>query len=880
MNVTQAALTAVDAHWAVKAIGEARVANAFHLSRRRLVHAAVGASLGVADIAASGLDTIAQVALAYEVAAAEGIDLILRDSPDQEQRALAHAAAFRAYELRRVLPLPTQHRERIFHVLHLASLAYCADRWSDVRRWLRENKEAGQVPPISNSWDERILTRLFDGWIRLIRKNAWSDIDAIAPLIVELRREQEHFEASFLQSAPEAAAPHAFRLIALYHWAQATEQLATYMLQGEPRGIATELDQHFEAAREAALHGGDHLLDVILRWLHVASRLMVAGSLWWVAHAINSRATRFVEQVTKARALFELLPPQRAAIQREGLLDPASRAVVVNLPTSGGKTVLAQFRILQALNQFNEDEGWVAYVAPTRALVAQLTRRLRKDFAPLGINVEQLTSAVDIDGFESQLLSSTTASSSFHVIVSTPEKLSIVLRNKATTRPLALLVLDEAHNIEDPSRGLRIELLLATAKRECPDSSFLLLMPFVPNAEDLARWLDPTSGRSIGLSTSAWQPNERIVGMYSVKKEPGRGNWSLTFDTLTTSLNTMHLAGSHKVDGVRPLPIPFSTAKAMNYATGAMARVFSERGTSIAVARTIPDAWNAARAIVADGGLPRLVSLPDSIALVQRFLATEVSPHFELITMLAHGVAVHHAGLSDESRALIEWLAEEGDLKVLCATTTIAQGINFPVASVFLASLHFAGVPPTPMSPRAFWNLAGRAGRIDHDNVGVVGIAAGADPQAVRRFVKIQTEALVSRLVGLLNDAESSGRLAQLDQLIYSEDWDDFRVHIAHLLNEAGRLDTLIAEAEQVLRNTFGFSELQRNRDALSQRKAKALLDATRTYASKLDRAHSTLADSTGFSPEGVRSALGMLSGLERKLTVQDWSASSLFGQA
>ena len=77
---------------------------------------------------------------------------------------------------------------------------------------------------------------------------------------------------------------------------------------------------------------------------------------------------------------------------------------------------------------------------------------------------------------------------------------------------------------------------------------------------------------------------------------------------------------------------------------------------------------------------------PDDVLLVQNFLRTEISSDFELIEMLSYGIGVHHAGLSDEVRALMEWLAEEGELKSLCATTTIAQGINFPVSSVFLTS--------------------------------------------------------------------------------------------------------------------------------------------------------------------------------------------------
>ena len=71
---------------------------------------------------------------------------------------------------------------------------------------------------------------------------------------------------------------------------------------------------------------------------------------------------------------------------------------------------------------------------------------------------------------------------------------------------------------------------------------------------------------------------------------------------------------------------------------------------------------------------------------MQDFLRTEISPAFQLIETLNHGVGVHHAGLSDDVRMLMEWLAENGTLRMLCATSTIAQGINFPVSSVFLAS--------------------------------------------------------------------------------------------------------------------------------------------------------------------------------------------------
>lgn len=439
--------------------------------------------------------------------------------------------------------------------------------------------------------------------------------------------------------------------------------------------------------------------------------------------------------------------------------------------------------------------------------------------------------------------------------------------------------MDEAHNIEDETRGLRIELLLATIKRDCPAAHFLLLMPHVPNAADLARWLAPESGKTVSLGTSAWQPNERIVGLFDIERElqEARGAWSLKYETLTTSPKTIELQGSHRVGTIKPLDIPFSKAKTLTNLAGAMAKVFSDRGTSIAIAQTPRNSWSMARQVAES--LEKFTETPEEIGLVQRFLATEISPDFELIPMLDKGVSVHHTGLSDEARSLIEWLAEIGKLRVLCATTGIAQGINFPVSSVFLATrYHPYGIE---MSKRAFWNLAGRAGRIGQDSVGVVGLASGEQPDEIRRYVSDATGELISRLVKLLDEVEEAGQLSELSLLIQQEQWADFRIYVAHLWNEKRSLDGVLSETEQLLRNTYGYGALQASLDDNNKLKAQALLEATRSYARSLSQnpESAILADATGFSPEGVREALSGLNQLDERLTYADWQPSSLFGR-
>jgi hypothetical protein len=882
MIIDNASLKNVDNHWAVLTIGATKRDRALKVADARLVETAVGLQIQIEfERHDSDDDLLTRLALAYEVAAIEGLhDFLNTTSGNNTLRLQCIAGAWRTFELRRHFLLPERTLDRINHILHISALAYCCDRWSDLRRWFNEKEEYIEIPSSAEAkWDLRMLYKLFDCWIRLFRKKGWDDLDGIREIISGLRDDQKVYESGVLNTDSNIKdKAMAMRLIGLYHWAKCTELLAVYMLQGEPADIKTQLDKHYESATEAAFSSGDSRFEILLKWLHAASHRMIDGSIWWIAYKVDPRINQFVKNSAK-HGLFELLPPQRTALVEKGLLDLASTAVVIDLPTSGGKTLLAEFRILQALNQFTEEHGWVAYITPTRALTSQITRRLRRDFEPIGIRVEHLTGAIEIDTFENDLLSAH-GTRDFDVLVATPEKLQLIIRNNKVPRPLALIVLDEAHNIENETRGLRIELLLATIKRECRSAHFLLLLPYAENTESLARWLaqDVSAGRSISLGSTPWKPNERIVGVFHHEADDSvRAGWKMKYRTSITTPRAIHLEGEHIVGGVKPLNIAKSRLN-LGLETAAMARIMSQKGTSIAVATNIGTVWSMARKVSEE--LEVISPVSEEISLVQRFLKTEISPSFELIEMLAKGVAVHHAGLSDEVRALVEWLAEEGFLHVLCATTTLAQGMNFPVSSVFLSSRYVPhGTQSKEMPPRDFWNLAGRAGRLDHDSIGVVGLASGDDPILAMEYLNRATGDLVSRLVRMLDQLEIIGSLMNLDTVIKDEQWEDFRCYVAHLWNEKKNLDAVLSETEQLLRNTYGYGMLRSSRDG--DKKARALLEATKNYARKLadNPGHVELADMTGFSPEGVAKALIGINQLENKIEPSDWSPESMFGE-
>src|SRR5262249_18605913 len=101
--------------------------------------------------------------------------------------------------------------------------------------------------------------------------------------------------------------------------------------------------------------------------------------------------------------------------------------------------------------------------------------------------------------------------------------------------------------------------------------------------------------------------------------------------------------------------------------------------------------------------------LCDAIEYVERELGTAYPP---TMTMRA-GVAFHHAGLPPEVRNLVERLLAKGLLRIVTGTTTLAQGVNFPLGNVIVETLKLPdgrGRPYRSLQYAEFWNIAGRAG--------------------------------------------------------------------------------------------------------------------------------------------------------------------------
>jgi len=863
-------------HWLLDSVDASRI-EALKQAERILVYRELLRKTTDVDF---GL--IQRTAEALEMAT---LDLILeRFEEDEEKSNALKQCAADAFRLYRILPGNNNPIADGIQLLRMSALAVLGDMGSDAARLLHEI-DWPQLPVESSDWHDRTWAVILEVWLRLIRKQGWTDRDAVLESIAALRNAQQEFEEQHLKEKGGIAAKvTALELIGLYHLAKAAEIFAHFITDGVVDGnyqIHQLLETHFDRVLVICKTTQMLKLEPLTRLLSACASQMVENSIWTVTRAVNSRVTQFVRSLVDQgrgdRAIFDVLPPQRRTLAEKGLLSSSRRAVVVSLPTSSGKTLIAQFRILQALNQFDHEQGWVAYLAPTRTLVNQVSSQLRRDFAPLNIQVERVSPALEVDNIEMGLLQEHDRNQAFRVLVTTPEKLDLILRQgweEKIGRPLTLVVVDEAHNIQSPRRGLKLELLLSTINKECQRAQFLLLTPFIANAREVARWLGGTNSGDVSLALD-WQPNDRVIGVVQAKKGEALNkrsfDYSLSLETVHTTRKTL------SVEDLLSFPKSVEIAKTYSKVTNqsAMAAVtaqrLQERGPVI-VMHSRPDwVWSLAEKFKIEKNIRE--GLSENIRLVQDFLKLEFSQDFPLIELLDYRIGVHHAGLSDDVRFLMEWLFEESELKFLVATTTIAQGVNFPVTGVVMASHQYPdNKRMVNMPPEDFWNIAGRAGRVGQGSLGVVALVAdnNAKAETLKEFINNQSGDLNSALLKLATEADDF--LTDLGRIVYrNPEWSSFLQYLAHTYRQMGQPETFIEQVEQVLRGTLGFEKLRAHDSTL----ANKLLSGIQTYTDYLKRPNQPLklVDSTGFSLQSINTVLQNKGNIDSS----SWDSENLF---
>ena len=175
-------------------------------------------------------------------------------------------------------------------------------------------------------------------------------------------------------------------------------------------------------------------------------------------------------------------------------------------------------------------------------------------------------------------------------------------------------------------------------------------------------------------------------------------------------------------DAVRPVPLEFEYTDTALEATVELA--LREGDAPIYAVHFSQDAALESAQALANYGV---ATKEQREAIKQAAKSTSFNTAFgkTLHRLLGCGVGVHHAGMLPRYRLLVEKLAQEGLLPVICGTDTLGVGINVPIHTVLMTSLvKFDGTRMRRLNAREFHQIAGRAGRAGFDTVGRVIVQA------------------------------------------------------------------------------------------------------------------------------------------------------------
>lgn len=536
------------------------------------------------------------------------------------------------------------------------------------------------------------------------------------------------------------------------------EILKEYLFTGrisikKNQDIYTLIDMHSYNAFYL-LENEDIELKLISHLIKYAFTQVVENSIWNIAEKSPKIRTFIEKNLSEGeRFLYSLLPSQRDVISE--VLTP-KKSIVVSMPTSSGKSLLAEMQILFTLHNYStlDFKPTVCYVVPTNALIEQVKRDLAHDFKMFDFNIETALPYYEIDEIEEEILTR----KHIDILIATPEKLESLVRKKhKSIENTRLVILDEAHNIADESRGSKFELLLAAVKQNLSEASFMLLSPFISNAEDIAEWLDDTKRNSATLSIE-WAPTRQYVGCNILRKNKEES----VLEFYKTARNHLH----DEVEVLLQLN-PYDVKEALDLDSinnivrqcviinnfieqeGNILVLCNGKGTTKKLASYVSKFFVKKRKL-------KDISDDEEIKRAMEIIKLEMGEGNSLCDCLKYGVCYHHAGLSNLVKETVEGLVRDDIIKLLFATTTLAQGMNFPINTVIFDSVKFRGKNAGKIKCSEFWNIAGRAGRAYKDKEGYIIVSYTESQKQTRKitkeYIKCDLKEIVSSLSAFFKD--------------------------------------------------------------------------------------------------------------------------------
>lgn len=339
--------------------------------------------------------------------------------------------------------------------------------------------------------------------------------------------------------------------------------------------------------------------------------------------------------------------------------------------------------------EYNLDAFKIVYVAPMKALVAEMVGNFSTRLKPYGITVAELTG-------DRQLTKQQIADT--QIIVTTPEKWDIITRkatDRSYTKLVRLIIIDEIHLLHD-GRGPVLEAIVSRTLRQIEQDQELIriigLSATLPNFKDVATFMRVDPAKGLFFFDGSFRPcplKQQYVGITEKKaiKRLALMN-EICYDKILEEL------GKNQDNQI----MIFCHSRKETAKTAQAIRDLAIQNETIGL-------------------------ILRSDAASREILQTEAETvkSEELKELLPYGFAIHHAGMTRSDRTLVEELYADRHIPILVSTATLAWGVNLPAHTVIIKGTQVYNPELgrwSELSPQDMLQMLGRAGRPQFDTFG------------------------------------------------------------------------------------------------------------------------------------------------------------------
>lgn len=471
-----------------------------------------------------------------------------------------------------------------------------------------------------------------------------------------------------------------------------------------------------------------------LRYLKLCIEKIINNSVWRNLKGVFSE--NYIQQLVKSRPpVIELWPNQIEVINSEKvfLRNDAIKRTLVNFPTSGGKSLLAEFALVKELEADVNKKCF--YIVPTNALVYEVTKRLRERFRRLGFNVSG-----SVGGYESDLVYGNKPEE--HIIVTTPEKLDMIIKNNLSEDILSetsLIIFDEFQKIQDGSRGWILEssIVFLINHLKFQDIKLMFLSAIIDNGPLILDWVDDEEGSNSDYIPNLWRPTTKIKGLAKYEyKTTITGRWKAVprehryykegYNAFFAQSKIRYLIAEREID-VSIFDFPRYHDKINNkvdrdqnltYENFIMgvAQKLKKMGGSLIFFHTREDCENFVRKYTPY--FPEKIQISQEVKYLIEYIEKRLGKDHLLVVGLKKGLVYHHGSLPMDIREALEDYYSKGFIQIMVCTTTLVEGVNFPIQNFIHTGKKYRG--QRTLSPGDFKNIVGRAGRAYQSTFGQI----------------------------------------------------------------------------------------------------------------------------------------------------------------